>query len=32
MKSLKIRKKKDYELEYLRNLQWQHAIEMSKNT
>ena len=25
-----LKEKEDYELEYLRHLQWQHAIEMSK--
>ena len=25
-----LKEKKDYELEYLRHLEWQHAIEMSK--
>lgn len=27
-----LKEKEDYELKYLRHLQWQHAIEMSKNT
>ena len=25
-----LKERKDYELEYLRHLQWQHSIEMSK--
>jgi len=25
-----LKRKEDYEIEYLRHLQWQHAIEMSK--
>lgn len=30
LRTEKLKGKEDYELEYLRHLQWQHAIEMSK--
>lgn len=30
LRTERLKGKEDYELEYLRHLQWQHAIEMSK--
>ena len=30
LRTKKVEEKENYELEYLRHLQWQHAIEMSK--